>query len=346
MNSFKKFLSIILCATSILSAPVNTFATGDSDLPNEKLAEDKDILSLSDEKLNNETENAVNEKLEAFEEILKKAFDENNESAIRIIKSIFDKDNLHQADNENTVKIIESLLDVSVPADSKIAETIKEFVELPMFEDIIADEKYKGLAIFKKDILEDNDLNIITKFMTRNDCFSGGDTIDVKGIMVHSTATPGCMADFWYVPWNKSYQKGETGREVCIHAFLDDKNVYQYLPWNHRGWHCGGKANNTHVSFEICEPVGITYTEDYSEIASIDIEATREYFEKAYENAVKLCVLLCKQFNLTEKDIICHCEGHDLGVASNHGDVMHWWKFYDKDMDNFRADVKMALENA
>ena len=147
MNSFKKFLSIILCATSILSAPVNTFATGDSDLPNEKLAEDNDILSLSDEKLNNETENTVNEKLEAFEEILKKAFDENNESAIRIIKSIFDKDNLHQADNENTVKIIESLLDVSVPADSKIAETIKEFVELPMFEDVIADEKYKGLAI-------------------------------------------------------------------------------------------------------------------------------------------------------------------------------------------------------
>ena len=82
MNSFKKFLSIILCATSILSAPVNTFATGDSDLPNEKLAEDNDILSLSDEKLNNETENTVNEKLEAFEEILKKAFDENNESAI------------------------------------------------------------------------------------------------------------------------------------------------------------------------------------------------------------------------------------------------------------------------
>ena len=36
-----------------------------------------------------------------------------------------------------------------------------------------------------------------------------------------------------------------------------------------------------------------------------------------------LCVYLCRLYNLTEKDIICHGEGYKLGIASNHADVMH-----------------------
>ena len=205
--------------------------------------------------------------------------------------------------------------------------------------------KYDNLAFLKDDILKSSDLNIITKFMTKNDCYNTQESIKVKGIMIHSTATPGVMADQWYDWWNKSYEKGETNREVCVHAFLDDKKVYQYLPWNHRAWHCGGKANNTHISFEICEPEGIIYSKDWSKICSIDIEGTRAYFDKVWENSVKLCVMLCKQFNLTQENIICHCEGHDLGIASDHKDVMHWWKFYGKDMDMFRKDVKKALND-
>ncbi len=336
MNPLKKFLSLGVCSTSLLSVSMSAFASTPL----------KENLILSNENVEAVSQNVDSEKLKTLEDFLQKAFDENNESAIRVIKAVFDKDNVHKINTENVIQIIKNLGDVSVAEDSKIVELIKEIVELPMFEDVIADEKYSGLAVFKEDILKDSDLNIVTKFMTRNDCFNVGKTIEVKGIMLHSTAFPGRMADFWYNPWNKSYQKGETGREVCVHAFLDDKNVYQYLPWNHRGWHCGGKANNTHVSLEICEPEGVVYSANHSMIDLIDIKGTRDYFEKSYKNAVKLCAMLCKQFNLTEKDIICHCEGHDLGVASNHGDVMHWWKFYDKDMDNFRADVKMALENA
>lgn len=199
------------------------------------------------------------------------------------------------------------------------------------------------MAFFREDILNDSDLNVTTKLMTRNDCYNAEKDINVKGIMVHSTATPGVMADRWYELWNKSYEAGEINREACVHAFLDDKGVYQYLPWNHRGWHAGGKANNTHIGFEICEPKGIIYKKGCNGIASIDVEETREYFDKIWDNSVKLCVMLCRQFNLTEKDIICHCEGHALRVASNHGDVMHWWKYYGKDMDMFREDVKKAL---
>ena len=119
---------------------------------------------------------------------------------------------------------------------------------------------------------------------------------------------------------------------VCVHAFigkLKDGSIatYQVLPWDHRGWHAGGDANNTHISFEICED-GLK-------------DAT--YFKKVYQEAVELCAYLCKMYNLTEKDIICHSEGYKKGIASNHSDVMHWFPKHGKSMDTFRADVKAAL---
>ena len=129
--------------------------------------------------------------------------------------------------------------------------------------------------------------------------------------------------------WN---QDKPDGRQVCVHGFigkLADGSIatYQTLPWNHRGWHAGGAANDTHIGFEICED-GLTDT---------------SYFNSVYKEAVELCVYLCKQYGLTEKDIICHSEGHKLGVASNHGDVMHWFPKHGKSMDTFRADVKSGL---
>ena len=54
-------------------------------------------------------------------------------------------------------------------------------------------------------------------------------------------------------------------------------------------------------------------------------------------------MFLCKEFDLTEKDIICHSEGYKLGIASNHSDVMHWFPKHGKNMDTFREDVKKAL---
>jgi N-acetylmuramoyl-L-alanine amidase len=54
------------------------------------------------------------------------------------------------------------------------------------------------------------------------------------------------------------------------------------LPWNHRGWHAGGDANNTHIGFEICED-GLT---------------DASYFSAVYKEAVELCVYLCKLYDL------------------------------------------------
>lgn len=178
--------------------------------------------------------------------------------------------------------------------------------------------------------------------MTRNDCFTAGRKIKPKGIMVHSTATPGVMAADWFSRWNKSYKAGETNRQVAVHAFVDDKGVWQYLPWNQRGWHAGGTANNTHIGFEICEPGGFSYGKGSSMVGYI-VSKNEAYFRKAWQNAVELCVMLCRQYDLTEEDIICHSEGAKKGIASNHGDVMHWFPKHGESMNSFRSAVRAAL---
>ena len=189
-------------------------------------------------------------------------------------------------------------------------------------------------------------MNLHKQILTENACYKAGRTITPKGIMVHSTGANNPNLKRYVGPddgllgknqynnhWN---QDRPGGRQVCVHAFigkLADGTVatYQTLPWNHRGWHCGsgpkGSGNDTHISFEICE----------------DNLADASYFGKVYNEAVELCAYLCKEYGLTEKNIICHSEGHAQGIASNHGDVMHWFPKHGKNMDTFRAAVKERL---
>jgi N-acetylmuramoyl-L-alanine amidase CwlA len=150
------------------------------------------------------------------------------------------------------------------------------------------------------------------------------------------------MAASWFSRWNKSYKAGEINRQVCVHAFVDNKEIWQYLPWNHRGWHAGGKANDTHIGFEICEPSGFSYSGG-ANMVGYDVKKNEAYFQAAWKNAVNLCVFLCREYGLTEKDIICHSEGNQQGIASNHADVMHWFPKHGESMDTFRSAVKKAL---
>ncbi|MEA5010440.1 MAG: N-acetylmuramoyl-L-alanine amidase [Angelakisella sp.] len=185
-------------------------------------------------------------------------------------------------------------------------------------------------------------MNLRKLILINNACYKAGRTIKPKGIMVHSTGVNNPYLKRYVGPDDGLLGKNQSGnhwnqdkpddRQVCVHGFigkLADGSIatYQTRPWNHRGWHAGGAANDTHIGVEICED-GLTDT---------------SYFNAIYKEAVELCVYLCKQYGLTEKDIICHSEGHKLGVASNHGDVMHWFPRRGKSMETFRADVKSAL---
>ena len=56
--------------------------------------------------------------------------------------------------------------------------------------------------------------------------------------------------------------------------------------------------------------------------------------------------MLCLSYGIKPEkpDLICHCEGSALGIASAHSDVMHWFPKHGKSMDTFRADVRKTLE--
>ena len=96
------------------------------------------------------------------------------------------------------------------------------------------------------------------QFLTDNDCYQAGRTITPKGVMVHSTGVAQPDPEVFVRRWNRS------GVEKCVHAFVGRERVIQTLPWTMRGWHAGTgttgrSANNTHISFECCEPAGHTY---------------------------------------------------------------------------------------
>ncbi len=141
-------------------------------------------------------------------------------------------------------------------------------------------------------------MKLLQCILTENDCYRTKRTITPKGVMVHSTgannptlrryvqpiaATTGrteLLALLGVNPnqndWNRP------GTNACVHGFigkLADGSIAtaQTLPWNHRGWHAGdgtsGKsANDTHISFEICE----------------DGLAEPRYFQRVYRKAVEL----------------------------------------------------------
>ena len=190
-------------------------------------------------------------------------------------------------------------------------------------------------------------MKFFTQILTHNDCYKAGKTITPRGVMVHSTGANNPDLSR-YVPGNDIIGRNTAGNHwdmsgtgACVHAFIGkladgSVGVVQPLPWNRRGWHCGkgsrGSANDTHISFEICDD-------------SLD---DAEYFSAVYQAAVELTADLCKQYNLdpmADGVVICHSEGHARGVASNHADVMHWFPRFGKNMNTFRADVAREMED-
>ena len=163
-----------------------------------------------------------------------------------------------------------------------------------------------------------------------------------EGLMLHSVGCSQPSAKVFADQWNRS------GIEVAVHAVLQaDGTVYQCLPWNYRGWHCAGNANNTHVGVEMTEPSQIKYTGG-STFTVLDKAAAQAQARGTYQTAVQLFAQLCKEYGLNPMAhgvIISHHEGYLQGVASNHGDPEHLWKGLGLSytMDGFRRDVKAAM---
>lgn len=166
----------------------------------------------------------------------------------------------------------------------------------------------------------------IVSYTVKNDGYRQNGALKPQGVMVHSTASPGIMAKAFRDRFNKA------GLGKSVHGFVDDKVYVQCLPYTQKAGHCRYSGNDTHIGIEMCEPKAW--------------ETDSAYFAAVYANTVELTADLCKEFGIpvTPQTVLSHAEGYQLGIASNHSDVGHWWTYFGKTMDDFRAAVtaKMA----
>lgn len=187
-------------------------------------------------------------------------------------------------------------------------------------------------------------MNLVQNYLTQSGCYKAGRTISVKGLMIHSVGCPQPKADVFMKNWNRA------DANACVHAIIEpDGDVYQLLPWEHRGWHCGGDGNNTHIGVEMTEPATIKYTGGAGWTETGDGENTKAHVLATYKYAVELSAYLCKQYHLdplADGVIISHSEGCKRGIASNHGDVEHLWSKFGLTMEQFRKDIKETMEGS
>lgn len=197
-------------------------------------------------------------------------------------------------------------------------------------------------------------MNITQKFVEKNDCYKNNvKAIDSryvkfqkngpKGLMLHSVGCNQPSADAFAKKWNTG------GISKCVHAFIDANTgeIVQTLPWNYRGWHAGGSANDTYIGVEMCEPDCIQYVGGAS-FKILNIDKARIMAGTTYDSAAELFAMLCKQYCLDPlKDICSHSEGYKKGIASGHSDPEHLWRQLGLgyNMDTFRASVKEIMSN-
>lgn len=194
-------------------------------------------------------------------------------------------------------------------------------------------------------------MEIIKYYLENNDCFKNNvNRIDSRytlfqkrgptDLMLHSVGCAQPQAIVFIRNWNKP------GIEKCVHGFIDANtgDYYETMPQNYRGWHAGGSANNTHLGVEMCESSWIEY--QGNKIVVKNLEKAQADCKRAYETAVEVFAMYCKQYNLNPKLHICsHREGWIKGIASNHGDPEYYWKSLSMPytMDGFRNDVEAEM---
>lgn len=201
--------------------------------------------------------------------------------------------------------------------------------------------------------------------MTQSTCYKGTSKMAVKGVLWHSTGANNPNLKRYVQPDDNAPDKEELLELIGINKYKNDMNhidrqmgmncwigkladgsvtTIQTIPWNWRPWGCGsgpkGSCNNGWIQFEICED-GLT---------------DKTYFEKVYKEACEITAYLCDMFDIDPygtvmmngvevPTILCHKDSCTLGFGSNHGDVLHWFPKFGKDMDDVRNDVAALLPN-
>lgn len=200
-------------------------------------------------------------------------------------------------------------------------------------------------------------------FMRQSSWYKGAGKTTVRGVLWHSTGANNPNLKRYVQPDDNAADKAEMlallgtntshndwnhiSREAGVHAWVGklasgEVTSVQVGDWDKKAWGCGsgkkGSCNNGWIQFEICE----------------DNLGDPVYFEKVYREAVELTAYLCKLYNLDPQGtvtysgvkvpvILCHQDSYQLGLGSNHGDVLHWFPKYGKSMQTVRDDVSALL---
>ena len=199
--------------------------------------------------------------------------------------------------------------------------------------------------------------------LTNSTCYKGTGRMTPVGVLIHSTGAVNPNLKRYVQPTDDEPDRNQWLSLLGVNANKNDYN-HQYrkmgvnawigkladgsvasiqtLPWDYRPWGCGsgknGSCNSGWIQFEICE----------------GNKTDQKYFVAAYQEAVELTAYLCQTFgfnpygavqfkNLTVPVILCHADGHSLGLSSNHADIYSYFKPFGKDMDTFRDDVAAVL---
>lgn len=190
-------------------------------------------------------------------------------------------------------------------------------------------------------------MEIKTNYMTENGLYNPNKIIDVWGMILHSVGCPVDKAEEWWDRWNKpSYSA------ALVHGFIDDNEADIAVPCMvtkgkaQKAYHVACDSTHNHyLGFEMCECGEIKYLNGSNWDKSNKKEVVA-YAQKTYKNAVELFAKLC-QFHgldpLADGVILSHHEAHQRGIASGHADVEHIWDYADLTMDQFRKDVKAAM---
>jgi flagellum-specific peptidoglycan hydrolase FlgJ len=204
----------------------------------------------------------------------------------------------------------------------------------------------------------------IVCMQTNNQCYKNTSTMQVKGILWHSTGANNPTLKRYVQPLESDSNYDEMIELLGKNTYKNDWNhidrqagmncwigqlangevtTIQTMPWNYRPWGCGsgakGSCNDGWIQFEICE----------------DNLNNKSYFDKVYKEGIEITAYLCKMFNINPlgsvmfkgvqvPTILCHQDSYRLGLGSNHGDVYNWFNRYGKTMQDVREDVAALLK--
>lgn len=199
---------------------------------------------------------------------------------------------------------------------------------------------------------------------TNSTCYKNTETMEIKGILWHSTGAPNpelrryvqpSEDDPNYIALLRKLGRNQYDndwnhivRYAGLNAWIGEMSngevaTVQTMPWTYRPWGCGegryGSCNDGWIQFEICEPENLS---------------DPVYFSKIYKEACELTAYLCKKFNINPHGkvlhngiqvptILCHGDSVQLGVGEDHVDINHWFPMYGKSMSSVRADVAKLL---